>query len=185
MKIGFNLFKTRPIEDSLDLGQLESKYGVSIPPLYGLFLKCFYPKIEIDAYLDTHQNEEYLLYSSDEVCNEYVMMDNFLDIETTLKDWNENQYYDQLYEWNFLPIAQTQTRYIFCVGLEGNMKDKIILDIESYDSEFEVVANDIFEFIRKIKYKELNGLWNGTKYNQLYKNWGEDFWRVRKEEEEK
>ena len=179
MKIGFELFKTRPTEDSLDLNKLELDYGIKLPPLYKLFLRNFYPKIYLDLYMDNQHNEKYNLLWNEFSLNNHVMLDDFLEIESTLRGWNEKGYYDQLYEWKFLPIANTQTRYKFCVGLEGNMRDKIILDFDSFDSEFEVVASDIFEFIRTLKYVQFDRLRNKVQYSQLYKNWGEDLWRIK------
>jgi hypothetical protein len=58
--------------------------------------------------------------------------------------------------------------------------DNIVLSIWDRDPVYEKLADNIFEFVRglvlqPVKESELVEI----KYSQLYKNWGEDFWRVR------
>jgi len=78
--------------------------------------------------------------------------------------------------------------YFIMVGVSEENMDQIF--IESTDKSFSggerltKVSNDIYSFINDFAFVEMEeGIGYGVEYNQLYKNWGEDFWRVTKEKE--
>lgn len=69
------------------------------------------------------------------------------------------------------------------VGIGNNNTDKIFLECSDLFPSGEriiSVADNIFDFIKNLALveKETIGLGLST-YNQIYKNWNEDFWRVR------
>ena len=77
----------------------------------------------------------------------------------------------------------------FMVGTLGDECDKIIIDTDTFEQKgrFKIIANDIFEFVRAfkpVKVDLVDYVSKDIKHKQLYKNWGEDFWRVREEKEE-
>ena len=66
------------------------------------------------------------------------------------------------------------------VGTKEDEIDKIILIPDGNVNESKVISDNVFSFVRGM-YSFV--AWDHVKTNRLYKNWGEDFWRVRGEEE--
>ena len=58
MKIGFELFKTRTLEEKIDIAALEEKYEIYLPDLYKLFISTFHPEIKKSSL-----NYEVILYT--------------------------------------------------------------------------------------------------------------------------
>lgn len=83
---------------------------------------------------------------------------------------------------NLLRIAGIGRGGAIFVGYGKQNLDEIILHLWEEDPGYEKLANNIFDFVNDIvseplseeDYPEIN-------YSDLYKNWGEDFWRVRNE----
>ena len=59
------------------------------------------------------------------------------------------------------------------------MRDKIYLVVWDWDKDYQYVANNIWEYYSGLKIIEDFSNMGKYEYSQLYKNWGEDFWRVR------
>ena len=64
------------------------------------------------------------------------------------------------------------------VGTTGDASDKIY--IQNWNGLF-LIAENIFDLCHKFEYKVFDFEFADT--SKLYKNWGEDFWRVREKEE--
>ena len=70
------------------------------------------------------------------------------------------------------------------VGIGEDNKDQIF--IESSDLSFSggervtKIFDDVYQFMRSFLIVEIeSGIGFGIEYSQLYKNWSEDFWRVK------
>lgn len=181
MSYGFKLFETRKIEDAIDVEFFEKKYGLDLPPFYKLFITTFYPEIVIDTYLDPIANEYLKCFAYEYCSDKTIFLGSIGTLEETLKFWATN--FDEEYypKDEMLPFASSYGNEMVYVGLKGNKKDKIFATRNDAEKYFYVCEN-IFDFIRNLRLIELNGLYNNHQYNQLYKNWGEDFWRVREDE---
>ncbi len=67
------------------------------------------------------------------------------------------------------------------LGLKDDISDKVFYyDPDGCPETHIEIAKNIFEFVRGLKeVVQSEEYLDGVKYSQLYKNWGEDFWRVR------
>lgn len=74
---------------------------------------------------------------------------------------------------------------MLCIGVEDHNLDEIWRYGPVLEDQTNKLANDIFEFMGKLKQyiceEDLEEYEIDT--SQLYKNWGEDFWRVRRDEQ--
>ena len=65
------------------------------------------------------------------------------------------------------------------VGIGEHNKDQIFHNTDNTIVNF--VANNIFELVQKINLIQYDFEEPGVETENLYKNWNEDFWRVKKE----
>jgi hypothetical protein len=75
---------------------------------------------------------------------------------------------------------------MFMIGINDDNKDKIY--VESSDQSFiigerfSLISDNIFDFVRNLAFIIKEDIGSGVIPSQLYRNWNEDFWRVREEE---
>jgi hypothetical protein len=180
MKNGFELLKSRMLNNEIDFTALEKRYGVSIPPLFKVFASSFILGDEL-IYTDRYKTREmeffyasYFVYKP----NTEVRFAGFNNVEKAiglievLDVWKENKY---------IPIGHCGFNGAVLLGTQGTEEDKIILHNLDSKIEFVNLCDNIFEFVRGLFLEpiEESGLKDGIMFEQLYKNWGEDFWRVR------
>ncbi len=189
IKRSFHLFEPRGINENLDVELFEKESNIKLPVLFKEFLKSFH--------IDKIFSEEYTLpqYKYTFGCGHLYYLpkieDLFLGDIFSLKKGLEvrNRLYDvadEVFSHGYFPFAEDGTgHFILMVGIGVTNLEKIY--VESPDESFQegerftLLANNIFEFIRGFEYVEIEKLSDGVKYNQLYRNWGEDFWRVRED----
>jgi len=187
MKHGFELLKTRDLSNPLDVGILEKKYHISVPPLLRLFCETFVINGEED--IDIY-NEMYLPPSTElnklrnctmyeYMPNEEVMFSHFVSLEFALSNmgnddaWVENQH---------IPIGVSGFNGGIVIGTKLHEQDYVILEDPDGLVQYTKIADNIFEFVRgltQIPSDEDELEIFDTTFAQLYRNWGEDFWRVR------
>jgi hypothetical protein len=109
----------------------------------------------------------------------FVYIDGFLTIEEVI---NTKILYDSDIDFSRLNIIQIAHTHepdnggIF-VGTGKDNFGKIYKVAWENDERTKFIANDIFEFIKSLQYNR-NPI-RGIELNTLYKNWDEDFWRLR------
>jgi len=135
----FGRFEVRPITNEVrsNIDLLQDEYDVIIPPLLRVFVETF----KIDSFNRRgicHYNEEVGFHNFDN------------SIERNLEVYKEQGNYYQ--DKKMLPIATSGIHSGgICVGLVGDEVDKVFIDNESYDSRFEKVAENIFEFVQGLR----------------------------------
>ena len=180
MKRGFELLRTRPINEDLDIEALEESYSIKLPPLYRIFVETFVlgeDLIQSDRYISSNGSKFHASYFVYEVDLE-VMFGGFNDLNKVLS------LKDEVEEWSsngYLPIGYCGFNGGILLGTNGEDKDKIILHDFDGEVEFRPIANNIFKFVRGLVLKPIDEihLKDNAKFDQLYKNWGEEFWRIR------
>lgn len=181
MRSGFELFKARPLSDPIDLESLERQYELILPPKFKMFAQTFYlgeNQILREQFFDKANNDYFDCSAYVYAPNPDVGFSHFNDLKKSFETWNSRGLSDLAYKKNFFPIGSGNYDGIF-VGLDSDNQDKILLLGYGLNS-FEIVSKDIFDFVRGIEIRNLTeDFLMGTKYSQLYKNWGENFWRVR------
>jgi hypothetical protein len=197
---GLNLLRSRPIHEPFDTISFEKKAGLSLPPKYKLFLESYY----IGSYLASGQLWDE--FKRQEVFNEVTKRYYF--ITNNINNLNKDDFFlnqpdiciDIYYELSedselffehgvadCFPIGAgngVNSPGLF-VGIKDYNIDKIYLENSGLrKGKWTLIANNIFEFIRGfevVEYtKEECDKYKFT-YDKLYKNWGEDFWRVRED----
>ncbi|MEZ4906834.1 MAG: hypothetical protein R2771_04130 [Saprospiraceae bacterium] len=109
--------------------------------------------------------------SLDELYEQYLQM---LDINDRIV-FHQEEYFDG----KLFYIGMLSSSFYLYVGTYGEAQDKIYIH-STMDGLFKVAEN-IFEFCHKFEYKVFD--YEFAETSKLYKNWGEDFWRVREKEE--
>jgi hypothetical protein len=184
MKRGFELLKTRSLNEKIDFKSLEAKYGINIPPLYRMFLNMFYIG-EDSIYFDKYYSDEYkdffpcsdFFYEPD---RDKVMFTGFLSIENSLEIRSTAYEGDEVFSKGLIPIGHTASNSAIHIGTQGEEVDKIIFDSDS-PGRFENLGINIFEFMQHIVLKPLprEDIIGRVDQSQLYRNWNEEFWRVK------
>ncbi len=188
---GLNLYPMRDLDD--EYLHKYSNLPFSLPVIYELFLNTYKlgksQKKSPVEYLDLRYNEFLGLtrieYKPDP---DYITFGNLFTLEESLEIMSRVFSEDKEIEENeLLVIGEDGTgHYFFMVGLGDQNRDQIFVESAdlsfSGDSRFTKLANNIFDFMRSFNRIEIDeGIGYGVEYDQLYKNWGEDFWRVRED----
>lgn len=184
--IGFELLKTRSNLDKIDINGLENQYGIQLLPLYRVFIETF--DIGIDKLLD----HRFLSPETENLheCSTYIYGDgevdfmDFNDPEQVFEIWKENFYPEK----GYLPIGATGLNEGLFVGTKGENTDVIFsIRNDTEPRQFTKPCAHIFEFVKGLRVVSLDEkyLFGDIKYDNLYKKWDEDFWRVRELEPEK
>ena len=185
MKKSFELLRSRNFDDVVPFKKMEEKYGLVLPPIYKLFLEFFdgvsiiqekilLPKTNNDIRACTS-----FRYKSDP---EVGIMNFISDLEMAYESWIGLD--ERIQNRGMFPIATSGIHSGgIVVGTKNNDADKIFIDTD-YKERFIFVANNIFEFVREIEQFEIQKEYMPLKieHKNLYKNWGEDFWRIRDDE---
>jgi hypothetical protein len=191
MKGGFKLLNTRNFNNQLDITQIEKLINEKIPILYSLFLNTFevhencinedfYQSNNNQLYCSTFRYKQYNF--SSKYPDNYIIFDGFINVENATNAYLENIKYQHDIRINHMLCVGTAggNNGIF-VGLNAEKLDKIYFVSES---DFYQIADNIFEFVRCIEFlsnEEDSEIMEDVPYSKLYRNWNEDFWRVREE----
>ncbi|RBL89993.1 hypothetical protein [Chitinophaga flava] len=190
MRSGFELFKTRKQEESIDIATLEQQYGIQLPPLYKLFVSTFHLDRKVlagERYFDTTiQNYReaamvayYPLLNDPEKVLDISLM---YDLEFNLIMWQNN--YQREPEWmdyGFFKITDIGMGGGLYVGTRDENKDKIFRIVWDWDEPYDEICDNIFELVRGLTlvYDPNDPPHGITSYDQLYKNWGDEYWQIR------
>ena len=182
MRTLFELLRARPLNDYVDIESLEKQEDVVLPPIYKLFVQSFYLG-EKKIFREQYYNNLYKDYFD---CSSYIYTPNedigficFNSIEDSFNIWRSGGLGDMDYELGLFPVGGGDLG--ISIGLKDELKDKIITSGLVGSKKYEtVLCDNIFEFVRGIEVLDINDdFLYGIKYSQLFKNWGDDFWRVR------
>ena len=183
--IGFNFFETRTPQDEIAIASLEEKYGLILPNLYKLFACTF--KLGEKNFVTMkfkHPNYsrpftlgqiEYKIKNS----TTSIPITGFFDIEQVLSMWANGV--KEEFEWqNFqlLFIASLSIGGLY-LGINAEKKDRIYMINWDSDRDYELLADNIFEFVRGLKFieKDLNLPRMGLKFTDLHRKWGSEYWQ--------
>lgn len=184
MKTGLELLKSKIYTGNRTAG-FEQVLGINLPELfkfycemYELGQECFQnAKRSFDDILLPITSVEYV----DQNLNIHLRISHFYDLQELQSRWKEDIQFSDWYKTrSLLPIAYEEVNLgqIF-ISLSQNDIGRIWY-IGAYENDKPIyLTSNIFEFVSKLFETEIND--EDFKNKQVYKNWGEDFWRVRKE----
>lgn len=188
LKSGFELLKTRRQDDRIDVDALEAEYGFTLPPLYKLFVstfhlgeRCFHcEEFHNPTYNDTTGSVYIDYYPLSHDIRNKLDVSALYSINMVLQDW---QYvFKQEYEWQeygLLKIGDIGRGGGLHVGTRGDMQDKIYRVVWDWDEPYDLICDNIFELVRGFRAIEMEEPDKNVTYDQLYKNWGDEYWRIK------
>lgn len=187
MKKGFEVIKTRPINENVNIGILEEEYSIKLPMLYRVFCQYFQGgDFASEMYqVDGKQDLAYCAGTYYEPKGKGDFNIGITSIYTLQEVFDKRAklfgYGDEDIERGLLRIADIGMGGGLFVGTMGDENDKIILCIWDNDPPYEIIADNIFHFIQGLVMDNIpeDELIQGVQHSDLYKNWGEDFWRVK------
>jgi hypothetical protein len=187
---GLELLKKRT-ETSKDLVKLINI--TEIPQKFALFLNHY--KVGDGSYISKYlkyKNDDYVLNRLIMFDNEilegeeyYAVIDYIYEYEKLIEEYGK--YKNKVENWNkegFMQIGIMYWGDVLLLGVEEDKKDEIWRYGNGLvNTVLSKLDNNIFDFFSRLKsavdtetLEELN-----INTSQLYRNWGEDFWRVREE----
>jgi len=188
LSIDKNLFRFLQFREKvLDVSFVEETYGVKLPPIYRSFISVFKPEfafIKIKRPNEDYQGFIYPCYST-KVKETYTMDDDEL-MFSHFRSPEELFVYGQSnvdHLKGYCLIAEHSYAGGLLVGIGEHNQDQIFHIADSADISF--MENNIFELIHRMGLVHDNmdppldpPLVDTSK---LYKNWGEDFWRMKED----
>lgn len=197
---GLNLLEPRSLNDPFNTVTFEEKLKIKLPPIYKLFLESYYigSRLASGQLWDEFKRQEMFVektnkyyfinknvnsaYNDDFTLNQpHLCIDIFQELS------NDSDLFFEYGVVDCFPIGagySVNSPGLF-VGIMDYNLDKIYLENSGLrKGKWTFLANNIFEFIRGFEIVEYTAeecrKYQFT-YDKLYKNWGEDFWRVREE----
>ncbi|KAB7731153.1 hypothetical protein F5984_10110 [Rudanella paleaurantiibacter] len=186
-KNGLELLVPRTQGEQLNISSFEESNGIKLPPVYKAFIRSykllgddtiinpynFYypPQDRTRNFGDAnHQNIDVLLGAFYEPVKCMELMNEFYPQE------------DAIWQQEVFLIGTNDMNHALLVGIGSANLDRIIIDRPDLEPRFISVAEDILDLIRGFSIRPEERMLYGPKLSQLYKNWGEDFWRIRETE---
>lgn len=191
MKRGFQLIKTRQLTNKAAIAEAENELGFFLPPLYKLFIEYFETgkgSFVNDFFLNPKRNENYILnvpLYEPLKDNEkwFLSVSNFDNIDKVVNDWKSYLRYEKEWmEFNFLRIADIGQGGGLFISTKNDDLDVIYQVVWDFKEQYFKVADNIFDLVRGFVMQDINEfIADNYKVSQLYKNYGDDFWRIREE----
>lgn len=185
-KNGLELLTVRDSDDQIDSSEFEKRSGILLPPVYRTFIKAF--KMLGDGTIHNpfrfYFSEESRVRNFGEArhINDEVLLGAFYDLDKSFELMND--YYptdDLIWKDELFLIGTNDMNHSIMVGVGTRNQDKIFIDRFDLEPRFIEVADNILSLIRGFNTWPDEEMLYGPKLSQLYKNWDEDFWRVREE----
>jgi hypothetical protein len=191
MRRAFQLIKTRLLSDKINISKIEDELGFSLPPVYKFFIENFETgenSFVNESFFNPKRNENYILNAPlyeplKDNDKWFLSISYFDDLSKVAHDWksylrNEKEWTD----FKFLRIADIGQGGGLYVSTREEDVDMIYQVVWDWEEPYFKVADNIFEMIKGFVLPDLKGsIADEYQTSQLYKNYGEDFWRVREE----
>lgn len=156
--------------------------GVTLPPLYHFFSQLF----EVGD--ETFKKISYL--EDNELCQlgtwtfrvngEKIHLEEFLSLDKILASFPVASQDNEWIKHKLLRVAYLGQAGFggLYLGCSSNNLDEIWVFNSDSECQFTKVSENIFTFLKQISFDTEFGDFESD-YSNLYKNWGEDFWRIR------
>ena len=174
MKKGLELLRVRAYNEKPDLRYLE-KYGIFLPPIYTIFFTYY----KTGDFLEIFNLEKGNVKMGGALFLSSIQTHNDIEIFDTLFDMNRLISNNGTEVSDYLRIGYIGNE-ILLVGINTENKDKIFRhrfnDRTPNDPSYIKMAEDVFEYIQSFYECEINQEKEKLSY---FRNWGEDFWRIK------
>jgi hypothetical protein len=178
------------------INQFEKVLGINLPRVLRIFYLLYQVNDLQRIKKGSHVDFNYLVYNDDrKYTNRMALFQSeykksgydpstfyeFSIINEVLKNFFNDDY--SKYEKEFIVIGETSWHFPLMIGIKFENSDKVyVYDLDKDKLVF--LAENVFEYLMNIKLDFSNNynLPVGKTVNDLYKNWNEDFWRVKADE---
>ena len=168
------------------INDFESKSGIILPPVYKSFIINFNSQHILDDKLLCYYNEQYSttlqLYDAEYKTDSRVAMHDFWELEkilTNMKNIYNQEGDEKIGIDNYIGLGECSNQGILLLGIAKVNSDEIFIEYHHEEPRIVKIENNIFDFLRSYNV-ELNliDLPKETTKENLYKRWGEKFWRL-------
>ncbi|MDR3287697.1 MAG: hypothetical protein LBT27_09680 [Prevotellaceae bacterium] len=189
-KRGFEFLTTRTLENTINLDEYESKFAFELPQLFKLFYSTFLTgknySLKNDIYYDSRFKDYYscsgaIYYPLQNNEIWFISVSYFYDIEQIYNDWYSFLQYEEGWtNYKFLKIADIGRGGGLYISTKSEDADNIYIIVWDNGEPY-FAAKNIFEFMKGfVEFVPEEKLQTGIKISQLYRNFGENFWRIKK-----
>ncbi|WP_346880685.1 hypothetical protein [uncultured Algibacter sp.] len=184
---GLEFFKSKSHREDSNYEELKKIFDFSSVPLFKLFISSFElgnSNLKRHQFLETKFNNVVpcgsVLIKLETISGEYFFS-GFFNENELINDW-ESYSVDshEFLEYGLVRIGDIGIGGGIFIGTKDDKKDKIYLVNWGLDEDYILISDNIFEFSRLLIFVEdKSNMENVHGYSRFYKNWGEDFWRVK------
>lgn len=167
------------------ISRFESTEGIRLPPLYKAFISTFETSLintaELLSYYHPASQAQRQLYRAEFSPNDQVSLDAFFQLDEAINTRAKLYAKEEDYlRNNFLPIGESFDQGILMLGILDENLDQIFVEHAFTEVRVEKVSENIFAFLQDFSFTlEASFFPKGKTEEDLYKNWQEDFWRLR------
>lgn len=183
------ILQTRSIDDKVNFDAFIQYYKQLPPPIYKIFMETFdigEDKLKtVSVYIDS-EDDVYPICSLEFKgnCEEYIGLYHLLSIKESIEYMtNAFDTDDEIHNMKLVPFGVCFANMVLMVGIGDKNEDKLYIENTSHfknDKRFLFVADNVFQFVHGLYLKEIDLTPYGINdYSDLYKNWNEDFWRIK------
>ena len=185
-----DFFKVRSNVQSIrqKFAEFEQVSNVIFPPYFKAFIEIYEQFYDIDSGIGCYLSEKYKVknyfldayYKND---RDNIAFYNFFELDEIIPNMKAVYPEDhEIWQRDFIAFGECAFQIYLLVGIGENNRDKIYAEAATEKVKLRFLCDNIFDFFRDyIVEIDESCLPTGKTANDLYRNWGEDFWRVREE----
>ncbi|MCT4616190.1 MAG: SMI1/KNR4 family protein [Marinifilaceae bacterium] len=171
---------------ALEIKKFELDNNIELPSIYRCFILnydltnlCSY---DLLSYYDEVHNSTLQLYSVEFTENPNITIDSLYKIEDIKEKMYSIYNTKELNKFkDYIAIGESFNQGILMLGVGNYNYDQIFIEYAHEEERIIKISDNIFDFMTGFSViVEEDYLPDSICVENLYKNWGEDFWRVKK-----
>lgn len=163
----------------------EEENSIKLPPIYKTFLKTFKLKelgtVNFLYYVHPEHKTKVPFWDSQYVNDSDINLVDLIELENSISTFHDIfEEDDEVFNLNIILIGECSDQKLLLLGIGEDNKDGIFIYDHFSDNPIRKISNNIFEFFQDHKLSANESrLPEKVKVDRLYKNWNEDFWRIK------
>ncbi len=171
LRRGFELLKTRPLKDALNVELIENEYKITIPPMYRFFSQLFYLRLEFKG--DLIEGKGYLsklkYLPEINLTNDELLFDDLFPLDFSASTYEE---YDFWSEKGLMQIGDGPSEGGILLKIEGDNIDSIVYND---GNKYYKLSDNIFDFFKDVVIVQVES--SEINIANIYKYWNDEKWR--------
>jgi len=161
MKTGFEFIKSRKLEETINLTNIEQLFNFTFPPIFKIFVENFHfssKGLQVDKHIDDLRGfevpSEAIIYSPSKDWANPIYIDQFRELEEILSGFEEE---DDWIVKGLINIGYTSIGSRICLGCLQSNQDQVweVNDDSVFENKYSFLAENIFVFIRGFDSKKI------------------------------